>query len=90
MTVMCVEVPRESVEFLPVPVTVSGGEVTNFQTAITPAGTARPTVWTNAVILGADAGVMIQNLTPGTYKVWAKITAGFEVIVVHVGNVVVT
>lgn len=88
-SVVCVEVPRETNEWLPLNVEVNGLPLASFDTAITAVG-VRPSTWTPTVTLDGEPGVMVDGLTPGTYKVWVKVTAAPQEIVIHVGNVVVT
>ena len=52
------EYPRETVEFVPVVVTVGGQPVTAGVEFSTTEATARPTVWEPAVTIGAAIGVM--------------------------------
>ena len=83
------EVPRESVEFFPVNVLLDGAPTNDFSTSVAARGT-RPTTWTPATVVGGRAGVMIAGLQPGTYRVWARVSADPESIVVMAGTVVVT
>lgn len=81
---------RESVEFQPVTVTVNGAVVTaGVAFAVVDAQT-RPTVFTAAVVLGAQIGVMVQGLRPGPWYVFARIDAIPEIPVVPCGFFVVT
>lgn len=82
--------PRETAEFQPVTVTVDGAPVTTgVQFAVVESG-ARPTSWTTPVTLGGKIGVMVENLDPGTWHVWAQITSDPETPVVDCGEFDVT
>lgn len=75
-----VEAYAESVEFIPVAVTVAGAAVTTgVQFAVLPEGT-RPTApsWTAAYTLVGETGVLISGLTPGYYHIWVKVTSNPE------------
>jgi hypothetical protein len=77
--------PRETVEFQPVAVTVNGTPVTTgVQFAIAAAG-ARPITWAAPVTLNAQIGVMVENLQPGVWHVWAQITSTPEIPVIDCG-----
>lgn len=75
---------RETNEFLPITVTRDGTTITTgIQFAITP-HTTRPITWDTPTTLGTDIGVMVTALTPGIYKVWARVTTTGETPVLHV------
>jgi len=81
-----ITLPRETLEFIPVNITVDGVPVTaGVKVCVTP-GTARPTVWDDPVVLGDEIGVMTTDHTPGTYRVWAQITSSPEIVVVECGT----
>jgi len=81
---------RESIEFQPVTVTVDGEAVTDGVTfAITPNG-ARPLAYVAPTTVDGKIGVMIQGLTPGMYRVWAKVVSTPETVVINCGTVIVT
>lgn len=72
-----VEAYAETVEFIPVAVTVGGTAVTTgVQFAVMPEGT-RPTSpsWTAAYVLAGETGVLISGLTPGYYHIWVKVSS---------------
>lgn len=83
--------PQETKEFQPIRVRVDGVEVlTGIKVAVILPGT-RPTVWVDPVLI--DAGrlaVMVEDLAPGTWNVWAQVTTDDEVAVVYCGNFKVT
>lgn len=83
-----VTVPRETKEFLALTVESNGSPTTNFETAVAK-WPARPTTWQSAAVLGAEAGVIIENLSVGTYTVWVRVTTAQEAVVVHAGTVIV-
>jgi hypothetical protein len=77
--------PRESVEFQPVKVTRDGVTVTDdLLYSIVPDGD-RPETFVPATIVGVATGVMISGLAPGTYRIYAKMTAGNEIPVIDCG-----
>jgi len=83
--------PRETVELVPLTVTVNGTPVTSYSTAMVSDGT-RPTVWTAAVTVGGSTGVML----PGTatkadrLRIFAKITDSPEIPVMDLGTITLT
>ncbi len=87
------EYPRETVEFIPVTVTVDGEEVTSgvaFSVVQLITGAERPGAWIAPVALGGRIGVMTDQQEPGIYAVWAKITDAPEIPVVFCGEYKVT
>jgi hypothetical protein len=75
-----VEAYAETVEFIPVGVTVAGAEVTSgVQFAVLAEGT-RPTnpSWVAAYVLEGNTGVLISGLAKGYYHIWVKVTAAPE------------
>jgi hypothetical protein len=79
---------RETLEFLPVVVTVDGDPVTDdVEFAIVPAG-GRPDDWEAAETLGTAIGVMVAGtaLGTGTFQVYARVTDAPEVPVVDAGT----
>lgn len=82
--------PRETVEFAPITVKVDGiVTTTGIQFTIT-AKSARPTIWTDAVLLGGKTGVMITGLAVGLYRIWAKVTSSPETPVLDCGLLKIT
>lgn len=82
--------PRETVEFVPVTVKVGGVEVlTGVTIAVVPSG-ARPTQFDTPTTLAGKIGVMITDLTPGDYIVFAKVASSPESPVVDCGALRVT
>lgn len=72
-----VEAYAETVEFIPVAVTVGGAAVSSgVQFAVLPEDT-RPTTpsWTAAYVLAGNTGVLISGLTKGYYHIWVKVTS---------------
>ena len=82
--------PRESIEFLPVTVTVDGVAVTAGVTFAVVASPARPTTFIAAVTAGATIGITVGTYPPGLYEVWAKVVAGTETPVINCGNIRIT
>lgn len=82
--------PRESDEFQAVTVTVDDIDVTDGVTLAVTRGDHRPTGWTDLVTLSGKIGVMTGGRTPGTYRVWAKITASPEIPVLDCGAFAIT
>lgn len=82
--------PRETIEFQPVSISVNGVVVTTgIEYAVTTDG-ARPLVWNIPTILDGKTGFMVQGQPPGTYTVWARVTANPETVVINCGQYVVT
>lgn len=77
---------RESVEFQPVEIKLNGAVVLDgVSYAIVPDG-ERPVTFTAAVILSGKTGVMIQGLSRGTYRIFAKVLNTPEVPVIDCGH----
>ncbi len=82
--------PRETVEFQPVTVTVDSVAVTTgVQFALVTDG-ARPSAWVDPTPLSGKIGVMLTGLTPGNYRIWAKVTSAPETPVIDCGYVQIT
>jgi hypothetical protein len=75
-----VEAYAETVEFIPVAVTVAGTEVTSgIHFAVLPEGSRPITAdWTVAYVLEGNSGVLISGLAKGYYHIWVKVTAAPE------------
>lgn len=70
---MDLTLPRETSEFVPIPVYRDDVLVTDFQVAIT-RWPARPTVWAPATVPAEGvAGIVAAGLTHGTWQVWANV-----------------
>jgi hypothetical protein len=83
-------VPRETVEYIPVVVTLNGTvTTTNVSFAVVPDGT-RPTTWTAATVLDNATYVLISGLSQGIYYVYAKVVAAPETPVINCGYITVT
>jgi len=82
---------RESIEFQPVTVTLDGQPVNTaiLALAIVPHG-SRPTTFTAPTIINGKPGVMIQGLTPGVHKIWAKVTSNPETPILACGYITIT
>jgi hypothetical protein len=82
--------PRETVEFLPVTVTVNGVVTTTGVTfADVPSGT-RPVTFTTPTTLSGRIGVMVQGYPPGARDIYAKVASNPEVPVIYCGTYTVT
>lgn len=82
--------PRESVEFQPVRVTRDGLLITtDLEFAVVPDGT-RPVTFTPAAIVSGNTGVIVQGLTPGTYRIFARVTTAQEIPVIDCGYFYIT
>lgn len=82
--------PRETVEFVPVTVTVNGSVVTaGVEFAVVQDG-ARPSTWSAATSLSGSIGVLISGLTPGQWNIWARVSASPETPVINCGFITVT
>jgi len=78
---------RETKQFHPVEVTLDGAPVTTgVELAVTTPG-VRPTTWTEADTMGDKVGLMVQNMAPGPYTVWARVTSGLERVVLDTGTI---
>lgn len=66
--------PRETSEFIPVPVYRDDVISTNFDVALT-RWPARPASgdWSAAAVVGGLAGVNVASLTHGTWQVWVRV-----------------
>lgn len=77
---------RETKEFIPVPISINGVSTTvgvKFQ--ITILG-ARPIgVWLDPITVGGKIGVMIDQLAPGKWTIWAQVTSNPEIVVEDCG-----
>jgi len=84
--------PRESVEFQPILITLDGVLITDYTIVETSVAlpNARPYTWIPAVSLGSNVGLMIQNLSVGTYNVWVRITDSPEIPVINCGSFAVS
>jgi len=78
--------PRETVEFIPVTVTVDGVAVTSGVTFAVVADGVRPSTFSAATTLGGEIGVLITTPTIGRYTIWAKVTASPEAVVINCGS----
>lgn len=83
--------PRETVEFVPVVVTVDGAPVTSgVQICLNDSPATRPTIWVAATVLDGKTGFMVQGRSEGNLYVWAKYTDSPEVPVIYCGRVTIT
>lgn len=89
-------IPAESKEFIgPITVLVDATPVTSFEVAFTD-GTARPTSWAAADVIGSERGILIGPGTTHTtvlahkYTVWVRFTDSPEVPVTRACYVKVT
>lgn len=81
--------PRESIEFLPVRITVDGFPPTDpVQVSVT-SHRDRPTSWEAPVTLEGETGLMVAGREPGTYRVWARVISDPETPVISCGTFVV-
>lgn len=87
--------PRETVEHLPIGVTVKNalGAVVpitvDIETSLAPIGW-RPSTWLPAVTVDGLVGVMIQGLTRGSWTIFARVAESPEVPVMECGTVIIT
>ena len=82
--------PRESVEFIPVTVTVDGASVSAGVEVCVTTRSARPVDWADPVELEGQIGVMTGGQDPGTYTVWARVTDNPEIPVIECGTYRIT
>lgn len=80
-----IRIPRETAEFIPVPVYQGDELVTSFDVAVT-LWPARPTVWLQATVVEGTAGVAVAGLARGTYQVWTRVGG----TVIEAGTIEVT
>ena len=83
-------IPRESVEFQPITITVDGTPVTTGVTVALVANGTRPSEWVTPTTLNGKIGVMIEGLAPGLYNIWARVTSSPETPVIDCGIVSIT
>lgn len=75
-------IPRETAEWVG-PVTLSGNlGLGVLELAVLPAGD-RPLAgdWDAPMILDTEPGALVAGLTPGSYRLWARVTAAPEAVV---------
>ena len=77
--------PRETAEFQAVSITEDGEPATPAKVAIS-IEDGRTTTWVDPVTHKGRPSVRIENLEPGTYRVWAKATATGEAPVIDCGT----
>jgi len=82
--------PRETKELIPVEVTVDRVSTTAGVRFDIVATGQRPATWINATVVGAQALVQIESLTPGEYMIYAQVTRGAEVAVIEAGVLLIT
>lgn len=81
--------PRETEEFQPINIEGSVSVFDAVEYALT-TGVSRPTDWKPTEELGGKTGFMLRGLSPGTYKVWVRVTAPSEYPVLFCGTVTLT
>lgn len=70
--------PRETREFFPVNVRLNGTVITTgVEFSATPYG-SRAHNFMPAAMLEGKTGIMIENMEPGNYRVWARVTTVSE------------
>lgn len=81
-------IERESVEFVPVTITVDGVETQDAVTLALVEGGTRPTTFTDRYDLEDEIGILTTGeLDPGTYTVWYKVTDSPEIPVGRAGQI---
>lgn len=78
--------PRETVEFLPVNITVDGAPVTSGVELSRTFGAERPTLWETPTSLGGKIGILLTAEATGYHTVWARITSAPETPVINAGT----
>lgn len=86
---MATTLQRETEEWLPVPVKHQGVPIiASVKFAILPTGT-RPTAefseFTDAIVVEEQTGIMVTDLQPGDYEIWARVTTALERPVIRCG-----
>jgi saccharopine dehydrogenase-like NADP-dependent oxidoreductase len=87
--VITLTVPRETIEYIPVAVTLNGIATTTGVSFAVVADGSRPTSWTSATVLDNATYTLISGLAPGLYNVFAKVSAAPETPVVICGSLIV-
>lgn len=87
------ELQRETVELVPVTVTVDGtaltvADVGTIQLAIALNG-ERPTTWAAPTVVGSKYGVLVDTPAPGNWTVYAKVSSTPETPVIDCGHFIV-
>ena len=79
--------PRETTEFLRVHVEVDGVEVAGDTVtfSLVKGENSRPGEFSAATLLDGKVGLMLSGLTPGVYRVYAKVDTAAEQPVVDCG-----
>lgn len=85
-----IELPRESVEFVPLTVTLDGKPVNQGIELATTQGSARPTVWAPATVLDGKAGLVIDGLPVGEHIVWVRVSSAPEAPVLRCARIRIT
>ena len=83
-------VPRETVEYIPIEVTLNGVVTTTGVSYAIVADGSRPTSWTSATVLNGATYGLITGLSAGTYIIWARVNAAPETPVIECRPLVVT
>jgi hypothetical protein len=81
---------RESVEFQPVTITVDGTAVTTGVTFCLAPDGVRPVTFAAPATVAGKIGVLVTGLTPGAYRVWAKIASNPETPILNCGYITIT
>lgn len=75
MSTNVLRVPRETHEFQTIEILLDNTPVTaGLAYALTPGHDARPTVWTPMESLEGKTGFTINNMAPGSYRIWIRHT----------------
>jgi hypothetical protein len=82
--------PRETVEHLPVPVTVDGALVTTGVTLAVVAKGERPVTFATPLTLNGKIGVLLTGMAPGFWDVYAKVSSSSETPVIYCGYFQIT
>ena len=80
---------RDSAEYLELVVTVDATPVASgIEYAIT-TGDNRPSAWLPVTLVDGRPMALLQGRPAGTYVVWARVTAGTEVVIMRVDTFLV-
>ena len=82
-------IPRESVEFVVVAMTVDGEPVTPNGISVCAPG-VRPVLWETPITLEGKAGFLTGEYSPATYNVYARADDDPETPVVRAGTLTIT
>lgn len=83
--------PSATKELIPLTVYRNGTATSSYTVCVLPERTAPAdgSAWATPTTLDGQTGVLIDHLTSGVYKIWARATSNPEVPVIYLGTIVV-